>query len=307
MCIIIAKGKIEIFYIMEGDFKMRFYTVKINGKQTAAVLHKSGKLIPVSDFADMNSLIDNITDSRLKRLKADCEDDNASGLLSFDEVKMCAPIPVPKQDLICLGVNYSEHIEETKHIESFTDKTDTVYFSKRANYAIGDGDFIPNYDFVNSLDYEAELGVIIGKDCKNISEQDASDYIFGYTVVNDISGRNIQFKHKQWFFGKSLDGYTAIGPCIVTADEIGDINSLKISCSVNGEIRQNSNTSLMITKVPEAISELSKGITLKSGTIISTGTPGGVALGANPPVWLKSGDEVICEIEKIGRLRNKVS
>lgn len=286
---------------------MRFYTVKINGKQTAAVLHKSGKLIPVSDFADMNSLIDNITDSRLKRLKADCEDDNASGLLSFDEVKMCAPIPVPKQDLICLGVNYSEHIEETKHIESFTDKTDTVYFSKRANYAIGDGDFIPNYDFVNSLDYEAELGVIIGKDCKNISEQDASDYIFGYTVVNDISGRNIQFKHKQWFFGKSLDGYTAIGPCIVTADEIGDINSLKISCSVNGEIRQNSNTSLMITKVPEAISELSKGITLKSGTIISTGTPGGVALGANPPVWLKSGDEVICEIEKIGRLRNKVS
>ena len=286
---------------------MRFYTVEINGKQTAAVLHKSGKLIPVSDFADMNSLIDNITNSRLKQLKADCEDDNASGLLSFDEVKMCAPIPVPKQDLICLGVNYSEHIEETKHIESFTDKTDTVYFSKRANYAIGDGDFIPNYDFVDSLDYEVELGVVIGKDCKNISEQDASDYIFGYTVVNDISGRNIQFKHKQWFFGKSLDGYTAIGPCIVTADEIGDINSLKISCSVNGEIRQNSNTSLMITKVPEAISELSKGITLKSGTIISTGTPGGVALGANPPVWLKSGDEVICEIEKIGRLRNKVS
>ncbi len=295
------------FYANFREEIMRFYTVEKNGKQIIAALHKSGKLLPVNEFADMNTLIENITDEQMKQLKNACGNDNISGLLSFDEVKMCAPIPVPKQDLVCLGVNYSEHIEETKHIESFADKTDTVYFSKRANYAIGDGGFIPDYDFVDSLDYEVELGVVIGKDCKNVSEKDAPDYIFGYTIVNDISGRNMQFRHKQWFFGKSLDGYTAIGPCIVTADEIGDINSLKISCSVNGEIRQNSNTSLMITKVTEAISELSRGFALKSGTIISTGTPGGVALGANPPIWLKSGDEVVCEIEKIGRLRNIVS
>ena len=117
----------------------------------------------------------------------------------------------------------------------------------------------------------------------------------------------MQFLHKQWFFGKSLDGYTAIGPCIVSADEIGDINSLSLTCRVNGEIRQSSNTSLMITKIPQAISELSRGFMLKAGTIISTGTPGGVALGMKPPRYLKRGDEVVCEIEKIGKLRNVVS
>ncbi len=286
---------------------MRFYTVEHNGERLCAVLHKSGKLLPIKDFSDMNSLIEHITDEQTKTLKAMCNDDNAEGLLSFEEVKVCSPVPNPKQDIICLGVNYKEHIEETQNIESFVGNEAAVYFSKRANYAIGDGDLIPNYDFVDSLDYEVELGVVIGKDCRNVSEQDALKYVFGYTIVNDISGRNMQFLHKQWFFGKSLDGYTAIGPCIVSADEIGDINSLALTCKVNGEIRQSSNTSLMITKIPQAISELSRGFMLKAGTIISTGTPGGVALGMKPPRYLKSGDEVVCEIEKIGKLRNVVS
>lgn len=292
---------------LEGAFEMRFYTVETDGRQMPAVMHKSGKLLPINDFADMNELIEFMTAEQLKQLNALCNDEKADKLLAFGEVKLCAPIPFPKQDLICLGVNYSEHIEETKDIEDFAGKTDAVYFSKRANYAIGDGEFIPNYDFVDSLDYEAELGAVIGRDCKNVSEENALDYIFGYTVINDISARNLQFKHKQWFYGKSLDGYTAMGPCIVTADEIGDINSLRISCSVNGELRQNSSTALMITKIPQAICELSLGFTLRSGTIISTGTPGGVALGMAEPKWLKSGDEVICEVEKIGLLRNIVS
>ena len=280
---------------------MRYYTVEIDGHLKPAILHKSGYLLLVEDFEDMTELIDAIGEKRFDPERFSCE------IIDFETAKLCAPIPFPKQDIICLGVNYSEHIEETKDIENFAGNDAAVYFSKRANYAIGDGDFIPNYDFVNELDYEAELGVIIGKDCKNVSEESALDYVFGYTIINDISARNLQFRHKQWFYGKSLDGYTSIGPCIVTPDEIGDINALKISCTVNGELRQNSNTALMITKIPQAISELSRGFTLKAGTIISTGTPGGVALGMEDPKWLKSGDEVVCEIEGIGKLRNTVS
>lgn len=277
---------------------MRLYTVENKGKRIIAALGENGKLNVISGFADMNELIENPNGKEIN---------NFTRQLGFDEVKLLAPIPEPRQDVICLGVNYKEHIEETRDIESFVGNEAAVYFSKRANYAIGDGEFIPYYDFVDSLDYEAELGVIIGKDCRNISERDALGYVFGYTVINDISARNMQFLHKQWFYGKSLDGYTAIGPCIVTADEIGDINGLSITCRVNGELRQNSNTSLMITKIPQAVSELSRGFTLKAGTIISTGTPGGVALGMNPPRYLKAGDEVICEIEKIGKLRNVVA
>lgn len=277
---------------------MRLYTVENNGKRLICMLNKDNKLNVIDGFADMNGLIENPGNKEIS---------NFSRQLEFNEVKLLAPIPNPKQDVICLGVNYKEHIEETKDIESFVGNEAAVYFSKRANYAIGDGEFIPNYDFVDSLDYEAELGVIIGKDCRNASESDALEYVFGYTVINDISARNLQFVHKQWFYGKSLDGYTAIGPCIVTADEIGDINGLSITCIVNGELRQNSSTSLMITKIPQAISELSKAFTLKAGTIISTGTPGGVALGMDTPKYLKAGDEVVCEIEKIGKLRNVVA
>lgn len=277
---------------------MRLYTVENNGKRLICMLNEDNKLNVINGFADMNELIENPNGKEIN---------NFSHQLKFKEVKLLAPIPNPKQDVICLGVNYKEHIEETKDIESFVGNEAAVYFSKRANYAIGDGEFIPNYDFVDSLDYEVELGVIIGTDCRNVSENDALRYVFGYTVINDISARNMQFLHKQWFYGKSLDGYTAIGPCIVTADEIGDINGLSITCRVNGELRQNSNTSLMITKIPQAISELSKAFTLKAGTIISTGTPGGVALGMNPPKYLKASDEVVCEIEKIGKLRNVVA
>jgi len=130
--------------------------------------------------------------------------------------------------------------------------------------------------------------------------------ILGYTIIKDVSARNLQFKHQQWYRGKSLDGYTPMGPCIVTADEIQDAYTLNISCYVNEEKRQDSNTAYMITTVEEAISELSQGMRLKAGTIISTGTPGGVAMGMKPPVYLKKGDLIWCEIDAIGALVNKV-
>ena len=157
---------------------------------------------------------------------------------------------------------------------------------------------------MDSLDYESELGVIIGKDAKCVKKEDALNYVFGYTIINDVSARNLQTRHKQWYLGKSLDGFTPMGPCIVTADEIGDIQSLDIKSFVNDEKRQSSNTRYMIQTVSGAIAELSAGMTLKAGTIIATGTPAGVGMGMKPPKFLNTGDKIVCEIEKIGRLEN---
>ena len=211
------------------------------------------------------------------------------------------------QDIICLGVNYREHIEETVEVLNFTQKTDAIYFSKRVHRCTAPGEEIPDYDFVDKLDYEVELAVILKHDVSRVTSKQVPDAIFGYTIINDVSARDLQFRHQQWYRGKSLDGYTPMGPCIVTADELLDVHNLEITCDVNGERRQNSNTSRMITTVEEAVAELSQGMTLEAGTVIATGTPGGVALGMKPPIFLKSGDIIRCEIKSIGVLENVVA
>ena len=287
---------------------MKFYTIKKDDRKLVAVENKNGKLVPLENMGihveDMNELICRY-DELKDEIKEGCSKSDTQSIEN-DQYSILAPIPVPKQDVICLGVNYREHIEETVDVIDFTKKADTVYFSKRVNRSNDPDGVIPAYDFVDSLDYEVELGVVLKKDALNINVKEATDYIFGYTIINDVSARNLQFKHQQWFRGKSLDGYMPMGPCIVTADEIGDVHDLDISCIVNGEKRQHSNTSHMITSLEEAIAELSQGMILKAATIIATGTPGGVAMGMKPPVYLKVGDEVICCIEKIGELRNTV-
>ena len=147
---------------------------------------------------------------------------------------------------------------------------------------------------------------MLGKDIKGVSKEEALDAVFGYTVINDVSARNLQTRHKQWYVGKSMDGFTPMGPCIVTVDEIDDVQNLEIRSFVNGELRQNSNTKYMIQTVAGAVSELSLGMTLQAGTVIATGTPAGVGMGMNPPCFLKKGDLVVCEIEKIGRIENTI-
>lgn len=287
---------------------MKLYTIEIDNEQYVAVQKKDGKLITLNSVGinvkDMNELIVRY-DEFHSRIEESLESDTGA-VLAEGKYKVKAPIPVPMQDIICLGVNYREHIEETVDILDFTKKTDTVYFSKRVNKAADPDATIPFYDFVDSLDYEVELGVILKKDALNISVEEAKDHILGYTIINDVSARNLQFKHQQWYRGKSLDGYTPMGPCIVTADEFTDVHDLAIRCYVNDEKRQDSNTAHMITTVEEAISELSQGMTLKSGTIIATGTPGGVGMGMKPPLFLKDKDVVKCEIEGIGSLINTV-
>ena len=159
---------------------------------------------------------------------------------------------------------------------------------------------------MDGLDYEVELALVIGKDAKNVKREDAYDYILGYTIMNDVSARNLQTRHKQWYFGKSLDGFTPLGPCIVTKKDLPDPANLKIMSRLNGEVRQDSNTSLLITDIPFMIEELTAGMTLKAGTIIATGTPGGVGMGFVPPRFMKKGDVIECEIEGIGVLRNTI-
>ena len=287
---------------------MRLYTIESENKQYVAVEGKDGRPVALDSLGinvkDMNELIrrfDELSLTITGRLEKETPKEIGR------EYRIKAPIPIPVQDIVCLGVNYRSHIEETVDVLNFTKKTDTVYFSKRVNTANDPEGIIPSYDFVDSLDYEVELGVILKKDALNVPiAAAAADYILGYTIINDVSARNLQFKHQQWYRGKSLDGYTPMGPCIVTADEIKDAHDLDICCYVNNEKRQESNTKNMITTVEEAISELSRGMMLKAGTIIATGTPGGVAMGMKPPVYLKSGDEIRCEIRGIGSLVNKV-
>ena len=221
-----------------------------------------------------------------------------------------SPVSEPMQNIICLGVNYKDHaseISDDKMTEGDEDEYQTIYFSKYFSHSLGSGDSIPSHpDTTAQPDYEAELLVIIKDDIKNVTEEEAQKSIFGYSVFNDISARDLQTIHKQWFRGKSLDGFTVIGPCVVTSDEIENVQNLEIGCYVNGEERQKSNTSYMIKNVCAAIAELSEGMTLKAGTLIATGTPAGTGKGMKPPCYLRSGDKVLCYIEDIGTIENIV-
>lgn len=300
---------------------MKLVTYKDEGKEKIGVVSEDELYIyPAEIFGvkakDMKELIASREDQEiLKRETAKIHGQRDSAFLCQSRVKLEAgileaPIPEPAQDMICLGINYMEHAEESARfkLETFDGKrTDTVYFSKRVNRAVPCGAPIPLHkDITDSLDYETELAFIIGKDAKNVAREDAAEYIFGYTIINDVSARDIQNRHKQWYFGKSLDGSTPMGPWIVTADEIEFPPRLSVETRVNGQLRQKSSTQCMIFGIDYVISQLSRGMTLKAGTIIATGTPSGVGMGLVPPVFLKQGDEIVCRIEKIGTLYNRV-
>jgi 2-keto-4-pentenoate hydratase/2-oxohepta-3-ene-1,7-dioic acid hydratase in catechol pathway len=230
--------------------------------------------------------------------------------IALADVELLSPIPRPLQDVICLGINYAAHAEESARFkkESFDRPQEyTIYFSKRVNEAVAPGGYVLAHDDIEKkLDYEVELAVVIGKEAKNVSAEEARDYIFGYTILNDMSARDLQMNHKQWYMGKSLDAFTPIGPWIVTEDEIEWPPALAIKSWVNGEPRQDSNTDMLLRDIGGIIEELSGGITLMPGTIIATGTPSGVGMGFQPPKFLNKGDVIRCEIEGIGILENRV-
>ncbi len=220
-----------------------------------------------------------------------------------------APIPRTTKNVFCVGWNYLEHFEEGG--KKLDDKRELptwpVFFSKAPTAINGPYDAIP-YDanVSTQLDWEVELGVVLGKAGKNIAEADAMSHIFGYTVINDVTWRDIQRRHGgQWDKGKSLDGTCPMGPCIVTADSI-DPTNLNIECRVSGIVKQKSNTKHLYFKIPRLIHDLSLGQTLEPGDVISTGTPEGVGFARNPPEWMKEGDLLETEIEGIGVMRNPI-
>lgn len=286
---------------------MKFVTFKDNGVKSG-ILTKEGFIFSFDEaglkFKDLNEFIKRAKSDDYERLK---EFEFKISNLKFSEASLLAPIVTPCQDIICLGINYIEHARESAKFkgEKFEAKREyPVYFSKRVNEAIGHkGEISAHEDVTQKLDYEVELALIIKKDAKKIKAQNASEYIFGYTILNDFSARDLQLRYKQFYFGKSLDTHCAMGPIVVTPDEIDSAN-LAIKCYVNGELRQNSNTAKMIFDERYVIEELSSTMTLKAGTIISLGTPSGVGMGLEPPKFLKSGDVVRCEIEGIGTLEN---
>lgn len=283
---------------------MKLVTYLHNGREAVGLLDADGAAVRPLPFADMNALIE------APRARLEEAAQAAAESLPLSAVTLLAPIPRPRQDVICLGINYKAHAEEAEKYSAEAFKKERpipIYFSKRVTEAVGPGGFIESHPgLVERLDYEAELAVIIGKTARNVKAADAADYIFGYTVLNDVSARLLQTTHKQWYFGKSLDGFTPIGPCITTADEIAFPPALAISSHINGELRQDSTTDLLITGIADIIQELSSGMTLLPGTIIATGTPAGVGMGFDPPKFLKPGDVVECTIENIGTLRNTV-
>ena len=220
---------------------------------------------------------------------------------NLSEFKILPPIPNPNK-IICLAFNYVDHAKE----QGLKAPEDPAIVIKPRTALNSTKSEIVCPDFVTQLDYEVELALIIGENCKNISKEEAFKVIFGYMILNDVSARDIQFKDKQFTRGKSFDSFAPCGPWITTADEVKDPQNLKLTTKINGEMRQNSSTNNMFIKIPDIVSKISKVMTLEKGDIISTGTPAGVMLNKPNAVFLKDGDKVEMEIEGLGTLHNTI-
>jgi 2-keto-4-pentenoate hydratase/2-oxohepta-3-ene-1,7-dioic acid hydratase in catechol pathway len=232
--------------------------------------------------------------------------------IPLDNVKLLAPITAPRRNIFCVGKNYREHAKEfagsgyeAGAVKGAEIDEYPAIFTKPPTTVIGPGDTVDLHPHVTSaVDYEAELAVVIGKAGRDIARKDAYDHIWGYTIINDVTARDRQRNHKQWFMGKALDTFCPMGPWITTADEV-DPENLDVKCWVNGELRQDANTRDLIFDIPTLLATISAGLTLRPGDVIATGTPAGVGLGFKPPRFLKAGDEVSMSISGIGTLTNR--
>ncbi len=297
---------------------MRLATFIHDGRQRLGVLDPgSDSLTDLSRAApglpgDMGALIALGADG-LAKVRRAVEAAGGDARLALDAVTLCAPLWPPVRDPFAVGRNYHEHAQEF-HDSGFDATAGAtavpdhpIIFTKATTSVAGPFDAIPAHlDPTNSTDYEGELAVIIGPGGRGISKANALDHVYGYTVSNDVTARTLQHQHKQWTIGKSLDGYCPMGPAILTADEAGDVREMRLRTWVNGEARQDVKVADLIFDVPTLIETISQGITLLPGDVILTGTPVGVGIGFEPPVFLKSGDVVKITIDPIGTIENKV-
>lgn len=286
---------------------MKLVTFRHQGIQQTGVLSEDASTVTtVPGAQDLLSLIENWDEAAAQIAAA------TGQAINIADVELLAPIPLPRRNIFCVGRNYVEHAKEFANsgydaTASATAQPDyPVVFTKAPSTVIGTGaDIDPHTGVTNELDYEAELGVIIGKGGRGITKADALDHVWGYTIINDVTARDLQKDHKQWFLGKSLDTHAPMGPWAVTRDEVGD-GPLDLLCAVNGETRQKATTADLIFDIPTIIETISAGITLQPGDIIATGTPVGVGIGFTPPRFLTSGDVVEISISKLGTLSNRI-
>lgn len=296
---------------------MKFLTAKnIEGKIFIGVTINQDKTIVDLNALDEHisgektlpdSLLDGIYEgeSFLTRVKELLKAVEPSCTYPVSDIEFLPPLSKLQKNILCVGKNYREHAIEMGSEADIP--TNLIVFTKAQNTLLGHRHKIPNHqDITQELDYEGELAIIIGKKGKSIKKEEAYDYIFGYTILNDITARDIQSRHKQYFLGKSLDGSCPIGPWIVHKSTITNPEKLYIETKVNGEVRQSSYTSEFIFSIGEIIETISKGMTLEPGDIIATGTPQGVGKGFNPPKFLRSGDMIEVTIEGIGTLVNEI-
>jgi 2-keto-4-pentenoate hydratase/2-oxohepta-3-ene-1,7-dioic acid hydratase in catechol pathway len=276
-----------------------------NGPRIGSVDEAQGLIRPVAAARDMVDLI-----TRYAQIKPQLPADAPA--LPLASVKLLAPIPAPRRNIFCVGKNYTDHAREfagsgyeAGAVRGAEIDAYPAVFTKPANTVTGPGETVSLHPHVTSaVDYEAELTLVIGKSGRDIPAARAYEHIWGYTIINDVTARDRQRNHKQWFMGKALDGFCPMGPWIATADEV-DPENLDVRCWVNGELRQNANTRDLIFNIPTLIATISAGLTLEPGDLIATGTPAGVGLGFDPPKFLKAGDEVSMSITGLGTLSNR--
>jgi 2-keto-4-pentenoate hydratase/2-oxohepta-3-ene-1,7-dioic acid hydratase in catechol pathway len=286
---------------------MKLITYTDNGRSRVGAVVNDG-VVDLSDrFDSMLTLIEEGDPEEVRSLT-----ENAVPTAELSDVQLRAPIPDPRRNLFCVGWNYLPHFEEGRGRRGEGEKElpeHPAFFSKTTTTVTGPGDDIPfDRDFSEQMDYEAELAVVIGRRGRSISADDAMRHVFGYTVANDFTARDVQRRHGgQWFKGKSMDDSCPLGPWIVTADEVQDPQDLSVQCHVNGVEKQSSNTKYMHFPVAKIIEELSLAMTLLPGDIILTGTPDGVGMWREPPEFLRPGDEVTTTVAGIGELTNKIA
>jgi 2-keto-4-pentenoate hydratase/2-oxohepta-3-ene-1,7-dioic acid hydratase in catechol pathway len=254
--------------------------------------------------ADLLGLISDVSTLELRALarEADAWVAGRREAVMLPRARLLAPIPRPRKNIMCMGRNYAEHARETGSAPPEV----PVFFTKPPTAVVGPGAPVIHHAVTQQLDYEVELVAVIGRRGRNVSPEKALDYVFGYTVMNDITARDLQDRHGQWFKGKSLDTFAPLGPWIVHRSSLPDPQRLRLQMRVNGEVRQDSTTANMIFTVAQLIASLSAGMTLEPGDLLATGTPAGVAKGMKPPKWLQPGDVMEAEVEGIGVLRNHV-
>ena len=292
---------------------MRFGALKAGGAVQLVVISPDGKA-----FCPVSSLVAGFSGDLIDLIRRLPDPSAGLGAVSqwqpLDGKALLAPIPQPRRNIFCVGKNYHEHAREfaqsgfdTSAAKNETAPAYPVIFTKAPSTVVADGDPVEAFAGVTTqLDYEAELAVVIGKPGRGIARDKALEHVWGYTIVNDVTARDLQQKHRQWFLGKSMDTFCPMGPWVVTADEVGNSADLGVKCWINDELRQDANTRDLIFDIPTIIATISAGITLQPGDIIATGTPAGVGIGFNPPKFLKPGDVMKISIDRLGTLTNTV-